>query len=82
MESFLGFANFYQRFIQNFSHTAKPLNKLKSKKKWIWNKEHNKAFEELKKKITSQLVFSFLKREEKFRIEIDTSEYTIGEMLS
>ena len=32
MESFLGFANFYQRFIQNFSHTANPLNKLKGKK--------------------------------------------------
>ena len=82
MESFLGFANFYQRFIQNFSYTAKPLNKLKSKKKWIWNKEHNKAFEELKEKITSQLVFSLLKREKKFRIEIDTSEHTIGEVLS
>ena len=26
--------NFYQQFIQNFSHTAKPLNELKSKKDW------------------------------------------------
>ena len=34
VESFLEFANFYQCFIQNFSHTAKPLNKLKSKKEW------------------------------------------------
>jgi len=32
VESFLGFANFYQRFIQNFSHTEKPLNNLKGKK--------------------------------------------------
>ena len=24
VESFLGFANFYQHFIQNFSHTARP----------------------------------------------------------
>ena len=32
VESFLGFANFYQQFIQNFSHTAKLLNKLKGKK--------------------------------------------------
>jgi len=32
VESFLEFANFYQRFIQNFSHTAKPLNELKGKK--------------------------------------------------
>jgi len=35
VESFLEFANFYQRFIQNFSHMAKPLNELKGKKEWI-----------------------------------------------
>ena len=29
VESFLGVANFYRRFIQNFSYTVKPLNKLK-----------------------------------------------------
>ena len=32
VESFLGFANFYWRFIQNFSHMARPLNDLKGKK--------------------------------------------------
>jgi len=34
VESFLEFANFYRRFIQNISHTAKPLNELKGKKEW------------------------------------------------
>ena len=34
MESFLGFANFYRYFIQNFSYIARPLNKLKGKKDW------------------------------------------------
>ena len=34
VESFLGFVNFYQRFIQNFSHTVKLLNDLKGKKEW------------------------------------------------
>ena len=52
IESFLGFTNFYQRFIQNFSHIAKLLNELKGKKEWTWNKEHDKAFKELKEKIT------------------------------
>ena len=81
IESFLGFANFYQRFIQNFSYTVRPLNELKRKKERIWNEEHNKAFEELKKKITSQLVLSLSKREGKFRIEIDTSGHAIGGLL-
>jgi len=39
VESFLGFANFYRQFIKNFSHTAKPLNKLKGKKEWKWGEE-------------------------------------------
>ena len=82
IESFLGFANFYRRFIQNFSHMARLLNRLKGKEEWTWNEEHQKAFEELKKKITSQLVLSFLKREGKFRVEIDALEHAIGEVLS
>ena len=53
VESFLRFVNFYQRFIKNFSHTAKPLNELKEKKKWKWGKEHQEAFKELKEKTTS-----------------------------
>ena len=32
VKSFLRFANFYRRFIHNFSHTARPLNELKGKK--------------------------------------------------
>ena len=44
VKSFLRFANFYQYFIQNFSHTAKPLDKLKDKKEWKWGEEYQKAF--------------------------------------
>ena len=53
VESFLEFANFYRRFIQNFSHTAKPLNELKGKKEWSQTKDHQQKFKELKNKITS-----------------------------
>ena len=34
VKSFLGFVNFYRRFIQNFSHMEKLLNELKEKKEW------------------------------------------------
>ena len=80
VESFLEFVNFYWRFIQNFSHIAKPLNNLKGKKKW--EEEHQQAFQELKNKITSQLVLFLLKREGKFRVETDISGHTIGGVLS
>ena len=82
VESFLGFVNFYRRFIQNFSHMAKPLNKLKEKKEWIWTEEYQQVFKELKEKITSQPVLFLLKREGKFSVEMDASGHAIGKVLS
>jgi len=82
VESFLVFANFYRRFIQNFSHITKPLNELKGKKKWVWNEDHQKAFDKLKEKITSQPVPSLPKREGKFRVETNALGYAIGGVLS
>jgi len=58
------------------------LNKLKGKKEWKWEKEHQKVFEELKEKITSQLVLSLPRREGKFRVETDASGHAIGGVLS
>jgi len=39
------------------------------------------VFEELKEKITSQLVLSLPRREGKFRVETDVSGHTIGRVL-
>jgi len=58
------------------------LNKLKGKKEWKWEEEHQKVFEELKKKIKSQLVLSLSRREGKFRMETDASGHAIGGVLS
>ena len=82
IESFLRFANFYRQFIHNFSHTARPLNELKGKKEWKWKEEHQRVFEELKEKITSQPVLSLPRREGKFRVEMDASGHMIGGVLS
>ena len=82
VKSFLRFVNFYRRFIQNFSHTAKPLNELKGKKEWEWKEEHQQVFDELKNKITSQPVLSLPKREGNFRVETNVSEHAIGRVLS
>ena len=69
-------------FIQNFSHIAKLLNKLKGKKEWKWEEEHQRVFEELREKITSQPVLVLPRREGNFRIEMDASGHAIGEVLS
>jgi len=82
VESFLGFANFYRRFIQNFSYTAKPLNKLEGKKERAWTEEHQQVFKELKEKITSQLILSLPKRKGKFRVEMDALGHVLRGVLS
>jgi len=59
----------------------KPLNELKAKKEWRWDKEHQQVFEELKDKITSQLVLSLPKKQGKFRVKTDASKHAIEGVL-
>jgi len=48
--SFLGFGNFYRRFIRKYSDVARPMNKLLQKdRQFEWTPEAQKAFDELKK---------------------------------
>jgi len=82
IESFLGFANFYRRFIKDFSHIVVPLNQLKEKEEWKWTEEKQNTFEELKQKITTQSVLALPRREGKFRVEVDASGHTIEGVLS
>jgi hypothetical protein len=50
VRSFLGFRNFYRRFIKGFSHLAHPLNDLlKKDKKFVWSEECQESFDQLKK---------------------------------
>ena len=53
VQSFLGFTNFYRRFIQDFSHHTRPLFDLtKSDVKWKWSSEVQSAFDSLKGAVT------------------------------
>ncbi len=46
---FLGFANFYRRFIKGFAQMAWPLNDMTKKEvKWNWGPEQETAFQSLK----------------------------------
>jgi hypothetical protein len=54
---FLGFCNFYRRFIRGFSQIAKPLNNLLKKGvKWAWEEAEQRAFNKLKKQVTEEPV--------------------------
>ena len=73
--------NFYQCFIKNFSYITKLLNELKDKKKYEWKEEYLKAFKELKDNITSPLVLTLPRKQRKFKVETNTSEHDIKEIL-
>jgi len=54
VQSFLGFTNFYHRFIQGFSHLARPLFNLTWKDtEWRWVAEEQSTFNSLKEQITT-----------------------------
>jgi len=54
VQAFLGFVNFYQRFIQDFSAKAQPFFNLTcSKQVWTWSRKEQAAFEDLKTAVTT-----------------------------
>jgi hypothetical protein len=63
VRGFLGFGNFYRRFIWRFSDLAKPLNDLlKKDKKFEWTNDCQKVFDSLKRRFTEEpvvTIFSF-----------------------
>jgi len=82
VRKFLGLANYYRRFIKDFTRVARPMNVLTRKdEKWQWGNEQQKTFDELKKVFTSKPVLAVLDLDKEFRVEADTSNYATGGVL-
>ena len=61
VQKFLGLANYYHQFIEGFASIARPLHDMvKKDKKWEWTERQEKAFKELKKQFTKELVLAAL----------------------
>jgi hypothetical protein len=82
VQQFLGFANFYRRFIQDYSHIARPLFLLTGKTNFIWGEEQTDAFQELKDRITSAPILALADDATPFRVEADSSDVATGAVLS
>jgi hypothetical protein len=79
VRSFLGMAGYYRRFIPDFSKIAKPITELlKNHVKFVWSSECNKAFEELKKLLTTAPVLAQPDIEKSFDVYCDASGTSIG----
>ena len=83
IRAFLGFGNFYRRFIWHFSDLAKPLNDLlKKDRKFDWTEDCQKAFNDLKKRFTEEPVLMMPDHSKPFQIESDASKYATGAVLT
>jgi len=77
--SFLDLAGYYHWFVQNFSKIAIPLTNLTRKvAKYEWMEQHNGAFQELKKRLTSVPILALLTADKDFMVYSDVSRSGLG----
>ncbi|UTT90045.1 hypothetical protein NDA17_001083 [Ustilago hordei] len=85
IQRFLGFANFYQRFIAHFAHIAKPLTALVKPierfKKFELPEEAQQAFHKLIQAFTSAGVLQHFDYHLPTRLETDASDFAIAGVL-
>lgn len=75
LQRFLGFANFYRRFIKSYSQVAAPLPKLTSSKvQFKWFPEANQAFCNLKERFCAAPILCHLDPRKQFIVEVDASD--------
>ncbi|GJR82350.1 reverse transcriptase domain-containing protein [Tanacetum coccineum] len=82
IQSFLGHAGFYLRFIQDFSKIARPMTHLLEKDTpFIFSKECIESFNTLKKKLSKALILVAPDWDLPFKIMCDASDYAVGAVL-
>ncbi|WVZ93891.1 hypothetical protein U9M48_039843 [Paspalum notatum var. saurae] len=79
VRGFLGLAGYYRRFIESFSKIAKPMTSLLEKGvPFIWTKERQAAFDELKKRLTTAPVLTLPDLTKSFTVYCDASKEGLG----
>jgi len=83
VQSFLGFVNFYRRFIKDYSQVARPMMELTKKtQNWAWNEEAKTVFKELKEQFTMAPILAHYDPQRPVIIESDASDFAIGAVIS
>jgi hypothetical protein len=83
IQVFLGFANFYRRFIKNYSRVVSPMtNLLKKDVKFTWGNEAEKAFQYLKQAFTTAPILRHFDRSKPAILEADASNEALGGTVS
>ena len=82
VEVFLGFLNYHREYLQTYSELAAPLYQLTGakgrKEEFIWSTVHQRAFDLLKKAMSSTEVLGFPLPDTPFILDTDASDSAIG----
>ena len=88
VRSFLGFTNYYHKFLYKYAQKARPLNQLiagdNAKKKYCkveWNDEHEQAFQLLKSACMDTPVLAYANYKKPFCLNTDASKTGLGAVL-
>ena len=83
VQQFLGLANYYRRFIQDFACIASPLHKLTERSaEFKWTNECQDAFNELRRRLTTAPILIHPDFSKTFILDTDASDQGIGAVLS
>jgi RNase H-like domain found in reverse transcriptase/Reverse transcriptase (RNA-dependent DNA polymerase) len=84
-QSFIGFCNFYRRFIKDFSRILRPVIELtrnEYKTNFAWNEAAQEAFEKLKSIVSLAPVLAYFDYNKTAYLKADSSNYVQGGCLS
>ena len=82
LRHFLGMVNFYRDMWRRRSHLLAPLTSMVSKNQaFVWGKEQQKAFEEMKKIVSRETLLSFPDFTKEFHIYTDASNTQLGAVI-
>jgi hypothetical protein len=83
VQSFLGFCNFYRRFIREYSRIARPLNQLTRKDRpFVFDAQCAHAFKTLKERLISSPLLVHFSPDSPTRLETDASDGVIAGVLA
>ena len=83
LRAFLGMINYYAKFISKYAMITHPLNQLlHAGVKWHWTLEQDKAFNELKNKLSTAPVLIHYSADLPLKLDTDASNYGVGAVIS